>query len=1212
MRAPGSPAAASPRWLTVAPSRKDRHTGLAYACYFTLGSGVLAPWNAFITAADYYEAVFPGRHVDRLFTVTYLPICLALLGVMIRWSGLPLRPRILTAFAGFTAVMLVVPLVDGVLVGTEGVGPPAALGVLLACVAAVGVLDGLSQGAVYADAAQLPPRYTHVRAAAGSAPARGGEGGAGGARPAPRAPRARRPRRPRRSARAQAVVGGTASSGVLICLLRIATKASLPATRAGLRRSTALYFAAAGCISAVCWVIFHSVLPRLGVVRHFRAAAAGEKLVELSPQPSLRHDEPPVALEVATADDQSSVLGSWYPILLITAFNVADLAGKNVPLFGLPLRAAARPGVLLAAAAARAAFVPAFLFAGRNASSAVGIMTALTVCLGLSNGFMTALLMVAAPASVESDEAGLVEGVMCEPEARRGLALVPTDGDGSACPSTVGSGRCSPASSGPCSPAGGGRSVPVEALAEALSCGLCSGPVASSLVLSCSHIFCGACLATFLQTRPACPTCSMELRGLPVRCLAIDKVAAAMLPALDPDARDAHARRQRDGAGAADKVNKMFWHLAPPPLPPAGGAAAGAPGGLDFGGGLAALDGGALGGAPHPGALGGGLHGRHGAPAGGHFGGLLPPLGGGMHAGAAPSAQMLHLAMAAQQMAQAQQLAQAQQMAHMQQMAHVAQQLGGVGLGPACRQAPQPDGGLAQAAFMAGLGVSAPLVGPGHQDLQQLSTVMSLCQVTTLPAAAFAPQQHKMHAPGSPAAGAASPPCWRLTVAPPLTVAPSLKDRHTGLAYACYFTLGSGVLASWNAFITAADYYEAVFPGRHVDRLFTVTYLPICLVVLGAMVRWNGLPLRPRILTAFAGFTAVMLVVPLVDGVLVGTEGVGPPAALGVLLACVAAIGVLDGLSQGAVYADAAQLPPRYTHVRAAAGSAPARGGEGGAGGARPAPRAPRARRPRRPRRSARAQAVVGGTASSGVLICLLRIATKASRPATRAGLRHSTALYFAAAGCISAVCWVIFHSVLPRLGVVRHFRAAAAAPAGGLGPGLSGGGVAPRAALDWRRVVAKAWRLAAAMVLVYVVTLSIFPGVLAEDTRSSVLGSWYPILLITAFNVADLAGKNVPLFGLPLRAAARPGVLLAAAAARAAFVPAFLFAGRNASSAVGIMTALTVCLGLTNGFMTALLLVAAHASVESDEAGLVEAVMVFALVLGLTLGAAAGFLWLL
>ncbi len=46
---------------------------LAYLIYVLLGAGTLYPWNAFISAADYFEVIYPGRHSDRLFTVAYLP-----------------------------------------------------------------------------------------------------------------------------------------------------------------------------------------------------------------------------------------------------------------------------------------------------------------------------------------------------------------------------------------------------------------------------------------------------------------------------------------------------------------------------------------------------------------------------------------------------------------------------------------------------------------------------------------------------------------------------------------------------------------------------------------------------------------------------------------------------------------------------------------------------------------------------------------------------------------------------------------------------------------------------------------------------------------------------------------------------------------------------------------------------------------------------------
>jgi equilibrative nucleoside transporter 1/2/3 len=62
----------------------------------------------------------------------------------------------------------------------------------------------------------------------------------------------------------------------------------------------------------------------------------------------------------------------------------------------------------------------------------------------------------------------------------------------------------------------------------------------------------------------------------------------------------------------------------------------------------------------------------------------------------------------------------------------------------------------------------------------------------------------------------------------------------------------------------AADYFEAVFPGRHMDRLFTVAYLPVCLLMLGLLIKFNSMPGRPRILFSFAGFVLIMLAIPLV------------------------------------------------------------------------------------------------------------------------------------------------------------------------------------------------------------------------------------------------------------------------------------------------------------------------------------------------------------
>ncbi len=110
-------------------------------------------------------------------------------------------------------------------------------------------------------------------------------------------------------------------------------------------------------------------------------------------------------------------------------------------------------------------------------------------------------------------------------------------------------------------------------------------------------------------------------------------------------------------------------------------------------------------------------------------------------------------------------------------------------------------------------------------------------------------------------------------------------------------------------------------------------------------------------------------------------------------------------------------------------------------------------------------------------------------------------------------------------------------------------------------------WQPAASVCSVYTITIAIFPGFLAEDISSQQLGSWYPILLITAFNIADAAGKILPVqaqFAMQNRS-----LILNLCLARLLFLPAFYVA---ASQGFGpsVMALLTLALGLSNGYLTA------------------------------------------
>ena len=356
------------------------------------------------------------------------------------------------------------------------------------------------------------------------------------------------------------------------------------------------------------------------------------------------------------------------------------------------------------------------------------------------------------------------------------------------------------------------------------------------------------------------------------------------------------------------------------------------------------------------------------------------------------------------------------------------------------------------------------------------------------------------------------------------------------------------------------------------------------------------------------------------------------PAGVGTLTAMlilVALCGAADGAAQGALFGEAASLDPRYT------------------------------------------QALVAGTAISGISVSLLRIITKAFVPGTPQGLRASADLYFLIAAATCLACILIYTTILPRLNRARYhsptiivhisdgeeeeessrwLRDPEQMSDSVLNDNRAAGGdrntskdrsnlptvdstsdLIPEEERDLINsersglvhfeqcstpqppsYLAVAWEvsyLVAALVVIYLVTLSIFPGVLAEDVASIRLGSWYPVILMAVFNAADCIGKWLPAIpGLQMR---NEKAILGWAVSRIVFVPLFHFAATRGAGGVviGILAAL---LGVSNGVLTAAAMMLGPSLVEPRAAALCGNIMVLSLILGLCLGAACGFLWLL
>ncbi|KAF2318057.1 hypothetical protein GH714_041389 [Hevea brasiliensis] len=345
---------------------------------------------------------------------------------------------------------------------------------------------------------------------------------------------------------------------------------------------------------------------------------------------------------------------------------------------------------------------------------------------------------------------------------------------------------------------------------------------------------------------------------------------------------------------------------------------------------------------------------------------------------------------------------------------------------------------------------------------------------------------------------------------------PGPRDSYK-IAYIIHFLLGAGNLLPWNAFITAVDYFGNLYPTRHVEKVFSVAYMSSSVVVLILVISRGGwskkLTYRLRMNLGFSMFVLSSMVPPTIDWF--GR----PKGAYGVTVASVVVCGLADGLIGGSLIGSAGKLPKGYM------------------------------------------QAVFAGTASSGVLVSILRIITKASLPQTP---KHFTLLPNDDSLTSRPTFWAVARKIRwPVFGIL----------------------------------------------IIYVVTLSIFPGFIAESLASKLLEDWYPVLLITVYNVSDFVGKSLTaIYVLKSIKKATWACIL-----RLLFYPLFaacLNGPKWLRTEVPVMS-LTFLLGASNGYLTSVIMILAPKSVPVFEAELSAIVLVVFLGLGLVGGSVLGWFWI-
>ncbi|KAG8367421.1 hypothetical protein BUALT_Bualt16G0070100 [Buddleja alternifolia] len=262
------------------------HYKTAYILHFFLGAGNLLPWNALITAVDYFGYLYPEKHVEKVFSVVYMTSSLIVLCVMLiweccSWQRISLRLRMSIGYSMFLISLMATPIMHWARGDTSS---STSYYMVVASVLTCGLADGVIGGSLIGTAAKLPKQYM------------------------------------------QAVFVGTASSGFL------------------------------------------------------------------------------------AENIKSDLLKDWYPIMLIATYNISDFSGKSLTgLYVMKGIGKATWGCM-----ARLLFYPLFIgcFRGPEWLRTEAPVVLLTVMLGLSNGYLTSVIMMLAPKTVPEVEAEVAAIVM--------------------------------------------------------------------------------------------------------------------------------------------------------------------------------------------------------------------------------------------------------------------------------------------------------------------------------------------------------------------------------------------------------------------------------------------------------------------------------------------------------------------------------------------------------------------------------------------------------------------------------------------------------------------------------------------------------------------------------------------------------------------------------------------------------------------------------
>ncbi|XP_056173348.1 equilibrative nucleotide transporter 3-like [Syzygium oleosum] len=385
------------------------------------------------------------------------------------------------------------------------------------------------------------------------------------------------------------------------------------------------------------------------------------------------------------------------------------------------------------------------------------------------------------------------------------------------------------------------------------------------------------------------------------------------------------------------------------------------------------------------------------------------------------------------------------------------------------------------------------------------------------------------------------------------------------------WVLGLGSLVAWNSILTIGDYYYKVFPHYHPSRVLTVVYQPFAIGTMAILVYHESrVDTRKRNIVGYALFTLSTLFLIVLDLATSGKGGIGLYFGICVLVAC---FGVANAQVQGGMVGDLSFMCPQFM------------------------------------------QSYFAGSAASGALTSALRLMTKAAFDKTHDGLRKGAMLFLAISTFFEFICIILYATWFAKIPVVKSCRSKAASEGcKSVSADLAAAGIQRQDEgskddrLSNKQLLFQNIDYAIGLYLTHVLTLTIFPGFLYENTGTHQLRSWYSLVLIAIYNVWDFIAQYIPLISW-LKLESRKGLMLATLA-RFLFVPAFYFTAKYGDQ--GWMIMLVSFLGLTHGYLTVSVMTVAPKGYKGPEQNTLGNLLVLFLLGGTFTGVALGWLWMI